>query len=262
MFAACAGVHTVQRWLDDVNVGDLVEVVPLCALAQAARAGSGGDDDEEGEAVEERVQVSGRARWMHRCAASCRCPCRAHAPPTVHVRMCARACVRRVNVYCACLRAHACLPHPTRASLRVRACAVQGIVDEVMTDDMFQTQGVLVRLQEDNTMGHVARVLSSKHRQRQQEWPSLLQGTGVARGVCGVLICHRQACIMWCANFAPVCMWAAAHRAPAQDEAYALAVCSKRKVVCSIMCAGLAPSAHGWRAACGAVLRKKQAPVP
>eukprot|EP00967_Tisochrysis_lutea_P064048 scaffold82826_cov14-Tisochrysis_lutea.AAC.1 len=54
-----------------------------------------------------------------------------------------------------------------------------------MTDDMFQTQGVLVRLQEDNTMGHVARVLASQHRQRQQEWPSLLQGTGLCKGISG-----------------------------------------------------------------------------
>jgi len=48
-----------------------------------------------------------------------------------------------------------------------------------MVDDMFQPQGVLVRLQEDNTMGHVARIIASQHRQRQEEWPSLLQGTGV-----------------------------------------------------------------------------------
>lgn len=55
---------------------------------------------------------------------------------------------------------------------------LQGVVDEVVVDDMFQPQGVLVRLQEDNTMGHVARILASLHRQQQQEWPSLLQGTG------------------------------------------------------------------------------------
>ncbi|KAF5835701.1 hypothetical protein DUNSADRAFT_6980, partial [Dunaliella salina] len=103
-----------MRWLDDVSIGDLVEVVPLSAHTPAHPPKASANEEEGEGVVEERVQ---------------------------------------------------------------------GIVDEVMMDDMFQTQGVLVRLQEDNTMGHVARVLASQHHQRQQEWPSLLQGTGVTASV-------------------------------------------------------------------------------
>ncbi|KAJ9527688.1 hypothetical protein QJQ45_025969 [Haematococcus lacustris] len=49
---------------------------------------------------------------------------------------------------------------------------VQGVVDELVVDDMFQPQGVLVRL-EDNTLGHVRRVVNPQHRQNQQAWPTL-----------------------------------------------------------------------------------------
>ncbi|GFH09503.1 hypothetical protein HaLaN_04660 [Haematococcus lacustris] len=50
--------------------------------------------------------------------------------------------------------------------------SVQGVVDELVVDDMFQPQGVLVRL-EDNTLGHVRRVVNPQHRQNQQAWPTL-----------------------------------------------------------------------------------------
>jgi hypothetical protein len=38
-------------------------------------------------------------------------------------------------------------------------------------------QGILVRLEEDNTTGHVARVLAPQYRQRLEQWPDLAAAT-------------------------------------------------------------------------------------